>query len=74
MGFGFNPVTGDFSKGAEGYWIQDGTRSHPVSEVTISSSFDDLLQSIDAVGRDIDPRYRMASPTFRVSRMTVAGS
>lgn len=73
MGFGFNPVTGDFSKGAEGYWIEGGSRSHPVSEVTISASFDDLLQAIDAVGQDIDTRSRMASPTFRVSRMTVAG-
>jgi len=74
MGFGFNPVTGDFSKGAEGYWIDGGAQSYPVSEVTISVNFDDLLRGIDAVGRDLDTRYRMASPTFRVCRMTVAGS
>lgn len=74
MGFGFNPVTGDFSKGAQGFWIEGGAWAHPVSEVTISASFDDLLQSIDAVGQDLDERFRMASPTFRVSTMTVAGS
>jgi len=73
MGFGFNPVTGDFSKGAEGFWINKGERAFPVSEVTISANLDDLLQSIDAVANDLDHRTSTASPTFRVSKMTVAG-
>jgi PmbA protein len=74
MGFGFNPVTGDFSKGAEGFWIEDGQRVHPVSEVTISANFEDLLRSVDAVADDLDHRSTVSSPTFRVSKMTVAGS
>lgn len=74
MGFGFNPVTGDFSKGADGFWIENGERAFPVSEVTVSANFDDLLRGIDAVGDDLDLRTGIASPTLRVARMTVAGS
>ncbi|MFH2006100.1 MAG: TldD/PmbA family protein [bacterium] len=74
MGFGFNPVTGDFSKGAEGFWIEGGRRAFPVSEVTVSANLDDLLRSIDAVANDLDHRRSTSTPTFRVSQMTVAGS
>ena len=73
MGFGFNAVTGDFSRGAAGFWIEDGQLAHPVSEVTISLNVDQLWQSIDAVGNDLDLRTSTASPTIRVARMTVAG-
>ena len=54
--------------------IQDGELSHPVSEVTISLNLDQLLQRIDAVADDLDQRTAIASPTFRVSSMTLAGS
>src|SRR5262249_28278781 len=74
MGFGFNAVTGDFSRGASGFWIEDGKLSYPVNEVTISLNLDDILQRIDAVGDDLDLRTAMASPTFRVSAMTIAGT
>ncbi len=74
MGFGFNAVTGDFSRGASGFWIEDGKLSHPVSEVTISLNVDQLWQRIDAVGDDLDQRSATASPTLRVSAMTIAGS
>ncbi len=73
MGFGFNPVTGDFSRGAAGFWIEKGELAFPVSEVTISLNLDDLLQRIDAVADDLDLRTSTATPTFRVSRMTLAG-
>jgi PmbA protein len=73
MGFGFNAVTGDFSRGASGFWIEDGELAYPVSEVTISLNVNDLWQSIDAVGSDLDLRTSTASPTFRVAKMTVAG-
>jgi PmbA protein len=73
MGFGFNAVTGDFSRGASGFWIEDGELTFPVSEVTISLNVDDLWQRIDAVGSDLDLRTATASPTLRVARMTVAG-
>lgn len=74
MGFGFNAVTGDFSRGAAGFWIEDGVFVHPVSEVTISLNVDQLFQQIDAVGDDLDLRSSTASPTLRVSAMTIAGS
>jgi PmbA protein len=73
MGFGFNPVTGDFSRGAGGFWIQNGEKAFPVSEVTISANFDDLWKRIDRVGDDLVLRASSACPTFRVSRMTLAG-
>ncbi len=74
MGFGFNAVTGDFSRGAAGYLIENGKLSHPVAEVTISLNFDDLWQRVDAVANDLDQRSSVVVPTFRVSSMTVAGS
>jgi PmbA protein len=74
MGFGFNPVTGDWSQGANGFWIDNGSRVHPVSEITISINLDDLWKSIDGVGNDIDTRGSVQSPTLRVSRITVAGT
>jgi len=74
MGFGFNPVTGDYSQGAGGFWIERGERVHPVSEVTVSANFDDLWKRIDALGDDLDVRSSVQTPTIRVSKMTVAGT
>lgn len=74
MGFGFNAVTGDFSRGASGFWIEDGALAFPVSEVTISLNVDELWKRVDAVGSDLDQRTSIASPTFRVSSMVIAGS
>jgi PmbA protein len=74
MGFGFNAVTGDFSRGASGFWIENGELAYPVTEVTISLNVDELWQRIDAVGNDLDQRTSIASPTLRVSAMTIAGS
>ncbi|MCG8417631.1 MAG: metallopeptidase TldD-related protein [Proteobacteria bacterium] len=73
MGFGFNAVTGDYSRGAAGFWIQDGEITYPVSEVTVSANFDTLLKNIDLVADDLDLRATTRCPTFRVSSMTVAG-
>jgi PmbA protein len=74
MGFGFNPVTGDFSQGAAGFWIEGGARAFPVSEITISLNFDDLWKGVDAVADDLDTRSSVRCPTFRVARVTVAGT
>jgi PmbA protein len=74
MGFGFNPVTGDFSRGASGFWIEDGRFVHPVSEVTISSNLDTMMKNVDAVGADAVVRSPIVAPTFRVSSVTIAGS
>ncbi len=73
MGFGFNAVTGDFSRGASGFWIEDGELAYPVSEVTISLNVDELWKRIDAVGSDLDLRTSTAAPTLRVAKMTIAG-
>ncbi len=74
MGFGFNPITGDFSRGASGFWIENGKLSFPVSEITISSTLDAMLKSIDAVGSDLVLRTSTAAPTFRVRSMTISGT
>jgi PmbA protein len=74
MGFGFNPVTGDFSRGAQGFWIENGELTFPVSEVTIAANFDEILKRIDAVADDLQLRSAIAAPTFRVSHMTLAGT
>ncbi|MCK6591876.1 MAG: metallopeptidase TldD-related protein, partial [Polyangiaceae bacterium] len=64
----------DFSRGASGFWIENGEFAYPVTEVTISLNVDDLWQRIDAVGNDLDQRTSIASPTLRVSAMTIGGS
>ena len=74
MGFGFNPVTGDFSRGAAGFWIEDGKLAYPVSEVTISSTLDAMLKGIDAVGNDLNLRTSTVAPTLRVASMTISGT
>jgi PmbA protein len=74
MGFGFNPVTGDFSRGAAGFWIEGGELAFPVSEVTISSTLDAMLKAIDAVGDDLELKTSTASPTLRVTSMTISGT
>jgi len=73
IGQGFNPVTGDYSRGAAGLWIEDGAIVHPVEEVTIAGNLGSMLSDVDAVGSDLLWLGRVASPTLRVARMTVAG-
>jgi PmbA protein len=74
MGFGFNPVTGDFSRGASGFWIENGRLTFPVSEVTVSANLDTMLKGIDAIADDLELKTATAAPTFRVASMTIAGS
>lgn len=74
MGQGFSPVTGDFSRGAQGFWIENGELTFPVSEVTIAANFDEILKRIDAVADDLQLRSSTAAPTFRVSHMMLAGT
>lgn len=74
LGLGFDPASGHFSRGAEGVLIEDGQLTRPVSEVTISRDLDALLHGIDAVADDLELRVAIASPSFRVEAMTVAGT
>ncbi len=73
MGFGFNAVTGDYSRGASGFWIEDGEFAFPVGEVTVSSNLDTMLKGIDAVADDLTFKTSTAAPTLRVASMTIAG-
>ena len=74
IGMGFNPVTGDYSRGAAGLWIEDGRVRFPVEEVTIAGQLGEMLAAIDLVGSDLVWIGAIAAPTLRVARMTVAGS
>jgi len=73
IGMGFNPVTGDYSRGAAGLWIEDGKPVHAVEEITIAGNLGDMLAAIDLVGSDLVWLGAIAAPTIRVARMTVAG-
>jgi PmbA protein len=74
IGFGVNLVTGDYSRGAAGLWIEDGEFSYPVEEVTIAGNLKDMFQNIEMVGDDLEMRGRIAAPTLKISQMTVAGN
>jgi len=73
MGFGVNMTTGDFSRGAQGFWIEKGKPSFPVTEINLSGNLKDMLISIDAVGNDLLWRGNSAAPSFRMSKLTVSG-
>ena len=73
MGFGVNLVTGDYSRGAAGLWIEKGELAYPVAEMTIAGNLNDMLSQVEMVGNDLRPQSPVASPTLKISRMTVAG-
>lgn len=74
IGFGVNMVTGDYSRGAAGYWIENGELAFPVEEVTIAGNLKHIFTSIDMVGNDLEFRGRIASPTVKIREMMVAGN
>ena len=74
MGFGVNVVTGDYSRGATGLWIENGQLSHAVEEVTIAGNLGEMLRGVSAIGNDLVFRGSVAAPTLRVDCMTIAGS
>jgi PmbA protein len=74
MGQGVNLVTGDYSRGAAGLWIENGELTYPVHEITIAGNLKDMLRNITAVGNDLVFRGATAAPTLRVDGMTIAGA
>jgi len=74
IGFGVNLVTGDYSRGAAGIWIEKGELAYPVEEVTIAGNLKEILLNIEMVGNDLEMRDRICAPTVKISRMTVAGN
>jgi PmbA protein len=73
MGQGVNPVTGDYSRGAAGLWIENGEVAYPVHEITIAGNLNDMLRNITAIGNDLVFRGATAAPTLRIDGMTIAG-
>jgi PmbA protein len=74
IGFGVNGVTGDYSRGAVGLWIDNGELTYPVEEVTIAGNLLEMFAAVEGVGNDLVLRDRTASPTLLIGRMVVAGS
>ena len=73
IGFGVNTVTGDYSRGAAGLWIENGEITYPVEEITIAGSLKDIFRNIVAVGSDVDPRRNIRCGSIRVDGLTIAG-
>jgi PmbA protein len=74
MGFGVNLVTGDYSRGATGLWIEKGELTHAVEEVTIAGKLARMLENVTAIGNDLVFRGSVAAPTLRIDGMTIAGA
>jgi PmbA protein len=74
MGFGVNLVTGDYSQGASGVWIENGELAYPVEEITIAGNLKDMYKNIVAIGNDLVFRSASAAPTIRIEGMMIAGA
>ena len=74
IGFGVNPVTGDYSRGASGLWIEGGELTYAVEEITIAGNLRQMLADIEMIGNDLDRRRRVMAPTLKIREMTIAGS
>ena len=74
IGFGVNGVTGDYSRGAVGLWIENGELAYPVEEITIAGNLLEMWKRVEGVGNDLVFRDRTAAPTLLIGKMVVAGS
>jgi PmbA protein len=74
IGFGVNMVTGDYSRGAAGFWVENGAIQYPVEEITIAGNLKDMFRHVAAVGNDVDTRGNIRSGSILIESMTVAGS
>jgi PmbA protein len=73
LGRGADPVTGEYSRGANGLWIENGELAYPVQEVTVAGNLLQMLQDVDAIGSDIQFRGSAGAPTIRFKQLTVSG-
>jgi len=73
LGFGVNLVTGDYSRGATGIWIENGELTYPVEEITVAGNLKEMLNNISEIGSDLEFRSAVACPTLRIDGMTIAG-
>ena len=74
IGFGVNTVTGDYSRGAAGFWVENGEIAYPVEEITIAGNLRDMYRGIAAVGNDVDLRGNIRTGSILIDNVTVAGS
>ena len=74
IGFGINMVTGDYSRGACGFWIENGELAYPVEEITIAGNLTQMYADIEMVASDLVFRGRIASPTIKIGEMMIAGN
>jgi PmbA protein len=72
IGMGVNGLTGDYSRGAAGYWIENGEITYPVSEVTVAGNLNDMFLNL-TTANDLEYRYGVDAPTLRIDGMTLAG-
>jgi PmbA protein len=73
MGQGVSLITGDYSRGASGFWVENGEIAYPVEEITIAANLRDMFMNIAAVGSDVDPRSHILTGSILLDRMTIAG-
>ncbi|MCZ6762288.1 MAG: metallopeptidase TldD-related protein, partial [Gammaproteobacteria bacterium] len=74
IGQGVNILTGDYSRGAAGFWVENGKIQYPVHEITIAGNLAAMLTGIVAVGNDLDVRSGIRTPSLLLSEMTIAGN
>jgi len=74
MGHGVNTVTGDYSRGAAGFWVENGEISFPVDEITIASNLSDMFTGIGEIGNDVDRRGNIRTGSILIDNMTIAGA
>src|SRR5262249_51628270 len=73
IGASMNTVTGDYSSGAAGMWIENGEFAYPVSEITIAGNFKQMLMDVEQIGSDLEFRGSIAAPTIQIREMTISG-
>jgi PmbA protein len=73
MGQGVNTVTGDYSRGAAGFWVENGVIQYPISEITIAGNLKQMYQNIVAVGNDVETRSQIQMGSVLLESMKIAG-
>ena len=74
LGRGLNAITGEYSRGANGLWVENGEIVHAVQEVTIAGNLLEMLQNVDCVGADLMVKGSTRAPAIRIQDMTISGS
>jgi PmbA protein len=73
IGFGVNQITGDYSRGASGFWVEDGELAYPVEEITVAGNLIDMYKNIISIANDVDMRGNILTGSVLMDTMTIAG-